>query len=455
MRDAVQSPTPSEAPTVADRSRLRLVPPPGPIRSTVLPAPTRADRACRAILTKALARLAGGRVTVIEQNRRTVFGDDVRARDEREPLEATVVVNHPGVFRRILTQGSVGLGESYADGWWDVDDLAAFVRILDRTVRPVDPVLRRAQRFTAPLAGPIRRMRREDADRDRADIHAHYDIGNDFFELLLDETMMYSSAIFPAPTSSLADASTYKLDELCTRIGLGPNDHVLEIGTGWGGFAVYAAENHGCRVVTTTISREQYEYASQRVLDAGLEDRVTVLERDYRDLRGTFDAIVSIEMIEAVDWREYNTFFRACERRLAPNGRIGIQAIVIPGQRFEQAKTRQDFIKHVIFPGGCLPSIEAMLTAVGAVTDLTLVDLEDIGPHYAETLRRWHANLHIASPQLADLGLDERFERLWSFYLSYCEAGFDERTISAVQLVLARPTWSPAPVTPPSRHLAL
>jgi len=253
--------------------------------------------------------------------------------------------------------------------------------------------------------------------------------------------MMYSSALFPSADSTLLDGSIHKLDRLCDRIGLGPDDHVLEIGTGWGGFALHAARRYGCRVTTTTISDRQFAYARDRVRDAGLEDRIVVLDRDYRDLTGTFDAIVSIEMIEAVDWREYDTFFRTCVARLAPHGRVAMQAITIPGQRFEQAKSRKDFIRQVIFPGGCLPSVEALLASSARVSDLRLVDLEDFGLHYAETLRRWRDNLQGCRGDLASLGLDHRFDRLWDFYLAYCEAGFDERDISVAQLVLAGPEW--------------
>ena len=289
------------------------------------------------------------------------------------------------------------------------------------------------------MTDPVRRRRRQDPARDRADVRAHYDLGNEFFERLLDETMMYSSAVFPSPSSSLAEGSAHKLDRLCRRLGLGPDDHVLEIGTGWGGFAVHAAQRYGCRVTTTTISQQQYDYARSRVRAAGLDGRVTVLDRDYRDLDGRYDAVVSIEMIEAVDWREYGTFFAACRDRLTPAGRLGMQAIVIPAQRYDQARAGRDFIKNVIFPGGSLPSIEALLRASSAVGDFTVTDLEDIGPHYAETLRRWRASLEACRADLGDLGLDARFGRLWDFYLAYCEAGFDERDISAVQLVLTRP----------------
>ena len=402
---------------------------------------SRADRVGRAAAFALLDQIIGGEVTVVESGERYRFGRRVPDAFGREPLATTIHVHHPGLYRRVLTKASVGLGESYADGWWDTDDLPALLRLLDRNVRRADPYHRAVRRLTAPVTDPVRRLRRQDLRRDKHDIRAHYDLGNDFFERLLDESMMYSSAIFPTTDSTLIDGSIYKLDRLCQRIGLGPDDHVLEIGTGWGGFALHAAQNYGCRVTTTTISDRQFAYARDRVRVAGLEDRITVLDRDYRDLDGTFDAIVSIEMIEAVDWREYDTFFRSCPERLSPHGRIAMQAITIPGQRFNQAKTRKDFIRQVIFPGGCLPSIEALLASSAKVSDLSLIDLEEYGPHYAETLRRWRTNLHDTWGDLGSLGLDDRFGRLWDFYLAYCEAGFDDRDITVIQLVLAGPGW--------------
>ncbi len=401
----------------------------------------RLDRLGRTSAFALFDRIIGGQLTVVEAAGHRRFGRRAPDAFGRDALDASIHVHHPGLYRRVLTQASVGLGESYADGWWDTDDLPTLLRLLDRNARRADPWHRAARRLTTPVTDPVRRLRRQDRRRDQEDVRAHYDLGNDFFERLLDESMMYSSAIFPTWCSSLLDGSIHKLDRLCQRIGLGPDDHVLEIGTGWGGFAVHAAQRYGCRVTTTTISDRQLAYARDRVQAAGLEDRITVLDRDYRDLDGTFDAIVSIEMIEAVDWREYDTFFRTCAERLSPGGRLAMQAITIPGQRFDQAKARKDFIRQVIFPGGCLPSIEALLTSSAKVSDLSLVDLEEHGLHYAETLRRWRRNLHDTWGDLGSLGLDDRFGRLWEFYLAYCEAAFDERDITVVQLVMAGPGW--------------
>jgi cyclopropane-fatty-acyl-phospholipid synthase len=407
--------------------------------------PGPADAVARRIVHAAARLVAGGALTIVDdqQPRGVTRGTGRPDRYDRPPLQATIQVHRDRAYRRILTGGSVGLGESYADGDWDADDLTAALRILSRTMEVVEPARGRLHRWGAPLSEPVRRLRRQDRHRDREDIRAHYDIGNDFYERLLDETMMYSSAVFADAATPLHEASTHKLDRLCEAIGLGPDDHVLEIGTGWGGFAVHAARTTGARVTTTTISDEQYRYACDRVRAEGLEGQVTVLDRDYRELEGRYDAIVSIEMIEAVDWREYPTFFSACDQLLAPHGRMAMQAIVIPGQRYERAKVRRDFIKQVMFPGGCLPSVNALVDAAETTSDLGLVGLTDIGLHYAETLRRWQARLEAARPDLGQLGLDERFARLWRFYLAYCEAGFDERAISATQLTWARPGWRP------------
>lgn len=404
-----------------------------------------ADAVARRVVHTAANLVAGGALTIVDADQPdgVTRGAGRTDRYDRPALQATIRVHRAQAYRRILTGGSVGLGESYADGDWDADDLTAALRILARTMEVVEPARSTLHRWGAPVTEPLRRLRRQDRHRDREDIRTHYDIGNDFYEQLLDETMMYSSAVFPDDATPLQQASAHKLDLLCEAIRLGPDDHVLEIGTGWGGFAVHAARTTGARVTTTTISDEQYRYARHRVQAEGLEDRVTVLDRDYRELDGRFDAVVSVEMIEAVDWREYPTFFGACDRLLTPHGRMAMQAIVIPGQRYERAKVRRDFIKRVIFPGGCLPSVRALLDAAEATSDLGLVGLRDIGLHYAETLRRWQARLDAARPELGELGLDERFARLWRFYLAYCEAGFDERAISATQLIWARPGWRP------------
>lgn len=398
---------------------------------------TLSDRAARSAIFALLAKLERGSVTVVEGGKRHRFG----SADPQWP-HSTVNIHSPAVYRHALLRGSIGLGETYIDGWWDADDLTTFVRVLARELPRLDPLRNGIDRVTRPITGPVRRLRRrEDRHRDRRNIRAHYDLGNDFFERFLDPTMLYSSAYFASDRASLEEASTEKVDRICRKLGLGPDDHVLEIGTGWGGFACHAAARYGARVTTTTISVEQERHARERVHAAGLDHLVTVLGEDYRDLTGEYDAVVSIEMIEAVDWRDYDRFFGACADRLKPNGRMALQAIVIGDQRFERAKTSEDFIKRFVFPGGCLPSVQAILSTTARVTDLALVDLEDFGVHYAETLSRWAANLRANRAELLERGYDEPLMRLWDFYLAYCEGAFLERHVSVVQAVLVRPDW--------------
>jgi len=415
------------------------------------------DRAARRIFTGLLGQIRGGTLTVTDSRGTATFGTtDESAR----PMHAAVTVHDPRLYARLLRQGSVGLGESYADGWWDVDDLTAFLRLAHRSLTRTHGARDRARRVLAPVVDPISRRRSPDRQRDAKNVRAHYDLGNELFRHVLDDTMMYSCAVFDSPDDSLETASLAKLDRLARVLQLGPGDRILEIGTGWGGFAIHAATRYGCHVTTTTISQEQFEFARDRVRSAGLEHLVTVRADDYRDIHEKFDKVVAIEMIEAVDWREYDTFFARCRDLLSENGLLAMQAIVVPDASFERTKHATDFIKAAIFPGGCLPSIAALTAAAnGSGADgaggLELVHLDDIGPHYGETLRRWRANLEQAQDELATVGFDERFARLWKFYFSYCEAGFDERYISVVQLAYAAPGWASAARTAPSRHLEL
>ncbi len=399
-----------------------------------------ADRVARSVLWALLGRMGSGRVTIDEDGGgRSSFGNDRPDAYGRPAISVHARVHDARTYRAVLRGGSASLGEAYLRGWWDVDDLTGFLRLLSREVHRYDPARNGLARTAGRGLDRLRSLRPQDKHRDRANIRAHYDLGNDFFSQMLDETMMYSSAWFADADTPLAEASTAKLDRLCRRLDLGPDDHVVEIGTGWGGFAVHAASTYGCRVTTTTISRAQFDYATERVAAAGLAALVEVRHDDYRDLTGTYDKLVSIEMIEAVDWRELDTFFEVCQRRLKPDGLMGLQAIVIPGHRYERAKNTEDFIKAFIFPGGCLPSIEAIARVSGRATDLTLTDVDDFGLHYAETLRRWKANLDAHADEVAALGLDDAFRRMWDFYLAYCEAAFDEREISVVQCLLSRP----------------
>jgi cyclopropane-fatty-acyl-phospholipid synthase len=379
------------------------------------------------------SRSEGGTIEISQGGHSYVLGAG-------DPL-VRVTVHDPRAYGALLRSGSVGLGSSYVAGWWDVDDLTRLVQVLFRRTSPIRTRLDDiAEAFGGLLDVPakLRAPRRED---DRRNVQAHYDLSNDFYELMLDETMTYSCAIFDNPSTTLADAQTTKIDRLCTKLDLRPWDHVVEIGSGWGGFALHAAERYGCRVTTTTISPAQREFVAKRVADAGLGDRITVLGDDWRDLRGTFDKLVSVEMIEAVDWRHHDRFFRAVANLLADDGLAALQAIVIDDRSFERAKRHQDFIRRMVFPGGCIPSVHSLSGSLARATDLRIVDLEDIGRHYAETLRRWAQNLEAHSAQVERLAVGTEFRRLWALYLAYCEASFLERHVSDVQLVLAKPRW--------------
>jgi len=394
--------------------------------------PRLADRLARRLVLRLLQRLHSGQIVIVEGSERIAFGTP------GQELEASLEV-HSARFYTALLHGSLGLCESYMDGLWECDDLVALTQIaalnvtaLDRLRRTLAPVLIPAQRWA-------RLLHRNTPGRSRQQIAAHYDLGNELFSLFLDPTMMYSCAIFDSPQRTLHEASLRKLDRVCEKLDLGPGDHLLEIGTGWGGLAIHAAMNYGCRVTTTTISAEQHAYATERVRAAGLSDRVTVLLQDYRELTGRYDKLVSIEMIEAVGWRNFPTFLRRCSQLLDDDGVVLLQAIVIDDRAYEVEKASKSFINTYIFPGGCLPSMEVMSHLLARVTDLRAVHLEDITPHYAETLAHWRERFLSASGRLSELGYDERFRRLWLLYLCYCEGGFRERRIQDVQLLLAKP----------------
>jgi cyclopropane-fatty-acyl-phospholipid synthase len=401
------------------------------------------DRAARSLVLGLARRYVVDRLDIVEPDTTHRFGDDAPDELGRPALTATMVVRDQRAWRLVATGGSAGLGRAYFEGMWDTEDLTAVLRVLSRATRRTDGHRSTVQRALSPATDAARRLRRQDKGRDRTNIRAHYDLGNDFFEHFLDPTMMYSAAVFPTWDAPLEQASVEKLDRLCRMLDLRAGERVVEIGTGWGGFAVHAAREYGARVTTTTISAEQHAYATERVAREGLAGQVTVLHDDYRDLKGSYDKLASIEMIEAVDWREHDTFFGHCRRLLRPDGLMAIQAIVIEPQRYERAKNTQDFIKTYIFPGGCLPSTEAIVRSLARVTDMTVTAVDDYGLHYGETLRRWRANLHDDEAALEAMGLDDRFVRMWDFYLCYCEAAFDERSISVVQMAMARPAWRP------------
>ena len=393
-----------------------------------------ADRAARRLLANRLEHLSGGRLTLADADDCYEFGT---AADEG--LRAEIVVRRPRFYRQALWGGSLGVADSYLDGDWDCDDLKGLFRLFLRNTAAADGL----NRFASWVAGLPARMYHlwhpNHRRGSRRNIEAHYDLGNTLFELMLDETLCYSSGVFPAEDSTLREASIEKMDRICRKLDLQPGDQVLEIGAGWGGFALHAAANYGCRVTTTTISQEQYDLAGQRIRDAGLSERVTLLQSDYRDLQGQFDKLVSIEMIEAVGHEYLDTYFACCSRLLTPEGTWLIQGIVMNDQRYAQYLRSVDFIQRYVFPGGCLPSLGAMLQSAGRATDLRLVHLEDFAPHYARTLSHWRARFLERLEDVRCLGYTERFIRLWLYYLCYCEAAFAERYIGVTQLLWDKP----------------
>jgi cyclopropane-fatty-acyl-phospholipid synthase len=398
------------------------------------------EKSSRKILFRALERATIGSLKIVDVTggRAETFQFGSAGRKPSEPV-AELHIHSPAVYSRVLLGGTIGSGESYMDGEWSSPDLTQVTRFFvanRETMSKMDSNLTRA--FTAPLEKVSHLLRSNTKNGARSNIQAHYDLGNDFFELFLDETWMYSSAIFPTPETPLHEAQKKKLDRICQELRLGPSDRVVEIGTGWGGFAIHAAKNYGCHVTTTTISDRQYEFARERVKALGLEDRITLLKQDYRDLPGTYDALVSIEMIEAVGLKFLPTYFEKCASLLKPDGRALIQSITIREHHFESAAKSVDFIQRHVFPGSAIPSLGSITLALRR-TDLTLDDAWSFGQHYARTLQEWAKKLNAKKQRVLELGYTPELFRMWQFYLSYCEGGFRENAISVHHLKLSKP----------------
>lgn len=386
---------------------------------------------------KRLHHLKTGCLTIIDGEQTHVFG-------QPNGISATINVHDPRFYGEIAFGGSIGAGEAYMLGYWTANNLTQVIRIMCVNQSVMDALEGGYQWATKPLLKVLHWLNSNTTEGSRKNIAAHYDLGNDFFKLWLDPTMMYSSGIFEHavvdnPSDALQAASHKKLKVICDKLDLKTTDHVIEIGTGWGGFAIYAARHYGCKVTTTTISTQQYNLAVERVKAANLEHAITVLLNDYRYLQGQFNKLVSIEMIEAVGYQYYDTYFAKLSTLLKPNGLALIQAITITDQRFESAKKSVDFIQRYIFPGSCIPSNTAMLTSITKTTDLRLFDCEDIGPHYATTLAAWRENFFTHIDAVRQLGYSEEFIKMWEFYLCYCEGGFAERALGDVHLLLAKP----------------
>nr|WP_275298268.1 cyclopropane-fatty-acyl-phospholipid synthase family protein [Halomonas campisalis] len=411
--------------------------------STTRPLAEETDRLTRWLRPRLLAqlqRLEGGRITLIEGSRCYHLGQD-------GPLRVTLVVRRPRAWRRLALGGSVGAAEAYIDGDWDADDLVALIRLFALNLERVNGELENGTaRVGRWLLGAFNALRRNTRRGARRHIAAHYDIGNELFATFLDgEHRMYSSALFPHAEASLEEASTHKLEVMLEALDVRPEHHLLEIGTGWGGLAIHAAKTRGCRVTTTTISAEQHEHVARRIEEEGLGERITLLRQDYRELQGRFDRLISVEMVEAVGHQYLDTYLATLDRLLTDDGLAMLQAITIRDQRFEAAKREMDFIKRHVFPGGFLPSHRALLDGLARRTSLNVLALDEIGPHYARTLREWRHRFEASLERVRRLGYDERFIRLWRYYLCYCEGGFAERTIGTCQLLLAKPGARPAP----------
>lgn len=388
-------------------------------------------------LQSRLHGISGGTIRIADAEGYTELGSSAAG-----GIDADWTVLSPEFYRHVATSGSLGMAESYLQGHWEADDLTALLRVLCRNLNHVSGAGQGMASISKLLARVASWADRNTRRGSRNNIARHYDLGNEFFELFLDPTLMYSSAFFESEASTLHDASIAKLDRICRKLDLQPSDNVLEIGTGWGGFALHSVQNYGCSLTTTTISQEQLSKASERVEAAGISDRVRLLDADYRDLTGQFDKLVSIEMIEAVGADFLDDYFQQCGRLLKPGGRFILQGIVMPEQRYESYRRSVDFIQKYIFPGGFLPSVAAIQDSVGRNSTLRLESVEDLSPHYARTLEAWRHRFFERIDDVRALGFDDRFIRMWEYYFCYCEAAFREQAVGVVQMVWDKPDHS-------------
>jgi len=406
---------------------------------------SRFDQLAKKLLFSLLRGLRWGEITIIDGSVLRIFGK----KNSQFPLEATINVHHPRFYSSIVFGGSIGASEAFMAGHWSTDDLTTVVRIIILNQAVLEGMEKNLAWLTTPLHLMFHLFRSNTKKGSRLNIAAHYDLGNEFYKLFLDETLTYSCGIFEREDSTLREASMAKYARICQKLELSPQDHVVEVGSGWGGFAIYAAQKYGCRITTTTVSTAQHNLAKERIHRAGVAHKVELLLEDYRDLRGKFDKLVSIEMIEAVGHKYLDTFFRCCSKLLKQDGMMLLQAITIADQFFDQHKRSVDFIKRYIFPGSCIPSITAMSRSHARASDLKLFHLEDITPHYARTLRTWRRRFFANIDKVRALGYPETFIRMWDYYLCYCEAGFAERYLGDVQMLLTKPLCRRSPLLPP------
>ena len=415
----------TQSPLLLDSLELTL-----PANTTLL------ARLGRKLLLNQLRQFEHGEIKLIEPDgREHVFG----RRHAGFDLACTLHFDHPQVFADAAFGGTVGAGEAYIRGLWRCDDIVTLVRIFVANREQMNRMDSRWSLVSRPLLRLFHWANRNSKHGSARNIAAHYDLGNDLYQIMLDETMAYSCAIFPRADSTLAEGSEEKFDAACRKLDLKPTDHVLEIGTGWGGFAIHAAKKYGCRVTTATISKAQASFAARKIDALGLSDRITVLLTDYRDLEGEYDKVVSIEMVEAVGAPFLDGYFSQCSRLLKPDGAMLLQAITIQDQHYEQALKSVDYIQRYVFPGSFIPSVQALSKSLSKVTDFKIFHLEDIGPHYARTLRLWRERFFHNLAAVRDLGYSDSFVRLWEYYLCYCEGGFMERQLGTVQMLLTKP----------------
>lgn len=408
------------------------------------PKPVWIDRFARDVILGRLHQIAFGRLELEHDGKTISFG----APCEDCPDTAIVRVHDTRFFSDILLGGELGAAESFMLGHWSTPNLTHVMQLMIRNMQALDTLQGGLPFFLEPVRRAVHWLNRNTRKGSRQNIVAHYDLGNEFFRLFLDSTMTYSAGVFEHETASMEDASIAKLDRLCRKLNLKESDHLLEIGTGWGSMALHAAKNYGCRVTTTTISDQQYDYAETLFKNEGLDDKITLLKSDYRDLTGLYDKVVSIEMIEAVGHEFYNTYFNTISRLLKPDGIAAIQAITIADQRYDQQRRHVDFIKRYIFPGSCIPSVNIITNSITAATDMRLFHLEDITPYYARTLATWRKTFFSNIDQIRDMGYSDAFIRMWDYYFSYCEGGFLERYIGDVQMIFTKPLCRTAPILP-------
>ncbi|PMM42069.1 SAM-dependent methyltransferase [Vibrio breoganii] len=397
------------------------------------------QRSARALLLNHLQKLQHGRLTIIERFESQSGSESLEFGCATESFHASIEISHPDFYSRMLSGGSIAAAEAYMDGWWDSSDLTAVMKLMALNLNSLDNMNSKQSLFKRAAYKVGHWLNRNTHINSKKNIGAHYDLGNELYTRFLDNNMLYSAAVYNNSSDTLEQAQINKMDRLCQQLKLQSGDTVIEIGTGWGGMAIYMAKTYGCHVTTTTISEEQFAYAAQKVQEQGLSDQVTLLKQDYRDLEGQFDKLVSIEMIEAVGREFLPSYIDKCQSLLKPGGLMAIQAITIADQRFESYSKGVDFIQKYIFPGGFLPSVTHLLQQTTKHSQLVLHDLHDIGIDYAKTLREWLHRFNLSEKELASFGYDERFMRMWRYYLCYCEGGFLAQRISTVHLTFRNP----------------